>query len=292
MTYLLGDIFIGSFPITQPFGADPTRYAALYGLKGHNGIDFGCPEMTLILSAADGFVSEVGFDSGGYGNYLKVVHNGYLTLYGHLHDIVVKKGDRVVAGQLIAHSNNTGFSTGPHLHFGVAPADANGVKTEPNNGYSGYIDPDDTTRCSWQVKNLTSPVVQEAIDTKPPVSVPFDEYPIIVAQGSNYKQIVSFALSHGLNDYLSQNGQGTIDLTNNPGDPEGGNKTVSFLANILLNLQQLEQTATIPVQTPTTPAEVPVVASDLSTPPLTQTQKQNVAISLLQVIKDFIFAKP
>src|SRR5882672_5603711 len=104
MAFILGDIFIGNFPMTQSFGANPQTYAA-FGLKAHPGTDWGCPSMTMALSAADGFVSEIGFESGGYGNYIKIVHGEYLTLYGHLNDIIVKKGDQIISGQLIGHTN-------------------------------------------------------------------------------------------------------------------------------------------------------------------------------------------
>jgi len=157
MAFQLSDIYIGDFPITQNFGAHPEVYSARFGLKGHNGTDIGCPTNTLILAAADGVVLETGFDTNGYGNYIKLKHDGYITLYGHLNDLTVANGDKVVKGQLIAHSNDSGFSDGPHLHFGVAPCDGAGVKTEQNNGYSGYIDVMGD-RCQWTITNSTAPV--------------------------------------------------------------------------------------------------------------------------------------
>lgn len=157
MAFLLGDIYIGDYPVTQRFGDHPEVYNARFGLKGHNGEDIGVPMLTPILAAANGFVSEVGFDPDGYGNYIKIVHEGYLTLYGHLNDVTVALKDKVVSGQLIAHSDDSGFSDGPHLHFGVAPCDVAGNKTEQNNGYSGYIDPNGD-RCHWEIMNLNEPV--------------------------------------------------------------------------------------------------------------------------------------
>lgn len=234
MSYLLGDVYIksdgGSFPITQDFGADYQTYHARYNLQGHNGLDFGVPSMTPLVSAADGWISEIGqgptFDKAGYGNYLKIVHNGYLTLYAHLNDLTVKLNDRVVRGQLIGHSNNSGFSTAPHLHFGVAPCDGSGNKTETQNGFSGYIDPDGA-RCEWEIHSLTAPIMPGS--TKPPVQVPFDDYPRIIAEGTNGKVILTYLIQSGMNEFLGKTGKAPVDLQHNIGDPEDGNKAVSYL---------------------------------------------------------------
>ncbi len=242
--FTLGDIYIGSFPQTQAFGADALTYSARYGLKGHNGIDIGCPTLTPVLSAADGWISETGFDTAGYGRYIKVVHNGYLTLYAHLNDVAVKLKDRVVAGQLIGHSNNSGFSTGPHLHFAVAPCDSNGIKTEMTNGYSGYIDPNGS-RCAWNIQNLRMPIVP-GIDNKPPVAVPADDFVRTVAQGSNYKVIASYVLGRGINDFLASIGTPELDLDNNPNDPEGGKKITQYIGHLLEKVQVLESNPTSP----------------------------------------------
>lgn len=156
MAYQLSDIFIGNYGITQGYGVNEANYAK-FGLKGHNGQDWGVPSNTQILAAADGWIAEVGSDPSGYGNYVKIIHNGYLTLYAHLDHATVKVNDRVVTGQLIGLSDNTGNSTGAHLHFGIAPCDVDGKKTEADNGYSGYIDPN-SDRCVWTIKNPTQPV--------------------------------------------------------------------------------------------------------------------------------------
>lgn len=165
MAFPLSDIFIGNFPITQTFGVNKASYLK-FGLQGHNGVDFGCTTGTQVVSAADGWIKEVGFDGGGYGNYVKIIHQGYLTLYGHLQQAVVHVGDRVIAGQLIGLSDNTGNSSGPHLHFGVAPCDGNGIKTLVSNGFAGYIDPLGN-QCVWMLRNYLAPV-----KPSPPVASP------------------------------------------------------------------------------------------------------------------------
>jgi murein DD-endopeptidase MepM/ murein hydrolase activator NlpD len=85
----------------------------------HTGIDIGVDSGTPIKAAMDGTVSEVGYNSS-FGNYILIYHHaGWMTLYGHLQSTAVKEGQRVAQGQRIAYSGNTGYSTGPHLHFSV-----------------------------------------------------------------------------------------------------------------------------------------------------------------------------
>jgi LysM repeat protein len=85
----------------------------------HAGIDIANDIGTSVRVAMAGRVTYVGW-YGGYGYVVMVEHGqGYDTLYGHLSDYVVAKGQHVQTGQLIAHIGNTGDSTGPHLHFEV-----------------------------------------------------------------------------------------------------------------------------------------------------------------------------
>jgi hypothetical protein len=126
-----------SGPITQLFGENPDIYKK-WGFPGHNGIDYGIPNGTPVNSAASGTVSQVSFEHGGYGNYVKIAHKdgakNYYTYYAHLANAAVAAGQKVKAGQVIGYSNNTGASTGPHLHFGL--------KIDGQNpAYKGYVDP-------------------------------------------------------------------------------------------------------------------------------------------------------
>ena len=107
----------------------------------HAGIDIPAPESEVILAAADGTVSEVGFDPE-RGNYLVLDHgDGLTTLYGQCRDFTVEEGDTVRAGEMIGAVGSTGMSTGPHLHFEVRQDD------EPQNPVA-YFDSDvrDTLR--------------------------------------------------------------------------------------------------------------------------------------------------
>ena len=86
----------------------------------HAGIDLAGPLGTAISATADGTVSNAGFNSGGYGNLIKLDHGrGIETRYGHLSKIAVQPGQRVTRGQLIGRMGSTGRSTGSHLHYEV-----------------------------------------------------------------------------------------------------------------------------------------------------------------------------
>ena len=86
----------------------------------HMGIDLAGPMGTPIYATADGNVSAAGFNSGGYGNLIKLDHGrGIETRYGHLSAILVSAGQHVTRGQLIARMGSTGRSTGSHLHYEV-----------------------------------------------------------------------------------------------------------------------------------------------------------------------------
>jgi murein DD-endopeptidase MepM/ murein hydrolase activator NlpD len=85
----------------------------------HTGIDLRADIGTPVYAALDGVVSVVG-ENRIYGRHIIITHgNGYKTIYAHLNSYAVKQGDRVARGRKIAESGNTGYSTGPHLHFGV-----------------------------------------------------------------------------------------------------------------------------------------------------------------------------
>ena len=86
----------------------------------HAGIDLAGPTGTPIYATADGVVSDAGYNSGGYGNLVKIDHGrGIETRYGHMSAILVRAGQRVTRGQQIGRMGSTGRSTGSHLHYEV-----------------------------------------------------------------------------------------------------------------------------------------------------------------------------
>lgn len=87
--------------------------------KFHHGIDLALRTGTPVFAVFDGKVKVSAYDRG-YGNYVLIQHNnGLETLYGHLQKRHVRRGQKVLAGTVIGRGGNTGFSTGPHLHFEV-----------------------------------------------------------------------------------------------------------------------------------------------------------------------------
>jgi murein DD-endopeptidase MepM/ murein hydrolase activator NlpD len=87
--------------------------------KQHNGVDYGAPTGTPVRTIGDGVVEFAGWQNG-YGNVVHVKHNGDLTtVYAHLSRIDIAKGARVEQGQTIGAVGQTGWATGPHLHFEV-----------------------------------------------------------------------------------------------------------------------------------------------------------------------------
>ncbi len=117
--------FGNDYCLTQYFGNTAFAQSGAYNGKGHNGIDFGVPTGTKILAALGGTVAETGDTDRyagclSYGKWVLVRHgNGLATLYAHLSSINVSAGQSVSTGQVLGYSGNTGYSTGPHLHFTV-----------------------------------------------------------------------------------------------------------------------------------------------------------------------------
>ena len=103
---------------TSSFGvrSDPFQGRAAM----HAGIDLAGPVGTPIYATAEGTVSSAGWNAGGYGNLVKVDHGrGIETRYGHLSQVLVRPGQHVNRGDLIARMGSTGRSTGSHLHYEV-----------------------------------------------------------------------------------------------------------------------------------------------------------------------------
>jgi murein DD-endopeptidase MepM/ murein hydrolase activator NlpD len=94
----------------------------------HAGIDIAAPTGTPVRAASGGIVKKASWD-GGYGNAVVIDHgNGVLTRYAHNSELVVKPGQRVKPGDLIAKVGSTGDSTGPHVHLEVQ---IDGKKVDP-----------------------------------------------------------------------------------------------------------------------------------------------------------------
>lgn len=130
--------------ITQHFGNTSFAQSGAYSGNGHNGIDFRASIGTPIKAALAGTVQEINqgaVKNCQYGKWVLVKHdNGITSLYAHLSSIAVSKGDRVSTGQVVGYSGDTGYATGPHLHFTVYVSSAVTFKTYTcNSGKTAFI---------------------------------------------------------------------------------------------------------------------------------------------------------
>jgi len=99
-----------SGPVTSEYGM---RWGKL-----HDGIDIGAPIGTTIVATDTGRVLSAGWNNGGFGNWTLIDHGaGMVSGYAHQDRVAVSGGQQVQRGQTIGYVGNTGFSTGPHLHF-------------------------------------------------------------------------------------------------------------------------------------------------------------------------------
>lgn len=144
--------------ITQEFGDTAFARTGVYNGGGHNGIDFRAPVGTKIKVALSGTVEATGntdtvCPGASYGKWVFIRHdNGLATIYAHLSLIKVSAGDKVFTGDVIGYSGITGFTTGPHLHFGVYASQGvkvmvrksvvcKGTYTIPVADLKAYLDP-------------------------------------------------------------------------------------------------------------------------------------------------------
>jgi murein DD-endopeptidase MepM/ murein hydrolase activator NlpD len=147
--------------ITQRFGYTKFALSGAYGGSRHNGIDLGTPTGSKLYAPLTGTVRAVGNTDlvpGCYswGKWILVDHpNGLSSMFAHLSHIGVAPGQKVATGDVIGYTGNTGFSTGPHLHFTLYVSDAVQVRrfneyksatscgsaSSPFAAIEGYLDP-------------------------------------------------------------------------------------------------------------------------------------------------------
>lgn len=108
---------VGLMKITSKFGL--RRHPITGQIRAHNGIDISAPVGTPVRATADGVVTKAMYYSG-YGRYVRISHYGKIeTAYAHLSRIVVRRGQQVKKGQIIAYSGNSGQTTAAHVHYEV-----------------------------------------------------------------------------------------------------------------------------------------------------------------------------
>jgi biotin carboxyl carrier protein len=103
--------------VSSHFGGRLSPFSGLE--EWHNGVDIASPAGHPVRATADGVVQMAGW-AGGYGKVVVINHNfGYSTRYGHNRQVLVKRGDHVKRGQIVALVGSTGNATGPHCHYEV-----------------------------------------------------------------------------------------------------------------------------------------------------------------------------
>lgn len=152
---------LASIPAIQPVSnEDLTRVASGYGWridpiyktkKMHWGLDFTADVGTNVYSTGNGTVIAIEQKMWGYGNSIIVDHGfGYTSRYAHLSAFDVKKGDKVVRGQIIGKVGSTGKSTGPHLHYEI---EKNGTKINPIHFFHSDITAEEYERLLEMANN-------------------------------------------------------------------------------------------------------------------------------------------
>jgi len=166
----LHDLFVGSFKISQRFGENPQNYSwikdkAGLSIKGHNGVDWGyggangIELLNPFPKGNDVVCTRRGYDQGGYGHFTRMWDKtqNAVILYAHCEEILISEGEHLYFQQHLDLGNNTGWSTGPHLHLGFYRVDEKGNKLDRDNGYDGYLNVLDTNKAEWEVLNPKKP---------------------------------------------------------------------------------------------------------------------------------------
>jgi murein DD-endopeptidase MepM/ murein hydrolase activator NlpD len=125
-----------SGPVSTGYGAPRLYLPGGYRWR-HQGIDFAVAEGSAVLAANDGVVELARPDMQAYGGLVVLSHGyGLTSTYMHLSRILVAQGQRVIKGQPIALSGNSGISTGAHLHWQM---DLNGFSVDPKPWIGGVL---------------------------------------------------------------------------------------------------------------------------------------------------------
>ena len=113
-------------------------------LESHQGVDYTLAEGSSVFATADGVVKEISDKNSTSGKTVVIDHgNGYRTSYGHLLSILVRRGQKVHRGDLIALSGNSGLSLAPHLHYEVR---YNDIRVDPIHYFFMELTPDEYQR--------------------------------------------------------------------------------------------------------------------------------------------------
>jgi len=115
-------------PLRKPRVTSKYGERVMDGVKEfHSGVDYGAEKHGVkgdpVMACNSGTVKVAKYNKGGYGNFVVIEHNGYCSLYAHLHRYLVAVGQYVKQGETIGYMGNTGRSTAVHLHFEIRPVE-------------------------------------------------------------------------------------------------------------------------------------------------------------------------
>ncbi|MDG1191160.1 MAG: M23 family metallopeptidase [Flavobacteriaceae bacterium] len=142
---------IEAIPTIQPVkNKDLTRIASGFGYRSdpftkarkmHFGMDFSAKRGTPVYATGNGVVKRADSRSSGFGKHIRIDHGfGYISLYAHLSEYNVRRGQKVKRGDIIGYVGNTGRSAGPHLHYEIIK---DNKKINPLNFYYGNLSPEE-----------------------------------------------------------------------------------------------------------------------------------------------------
>lgn len=174
----------GKFPISQYYGENQAYYAQ-FGLQhGHEGVDIATPNGTEIYSPLNGIIVRDVMNDKDYGNFVVIWDpvQKCAVWFCHLQDVLVNPSDTVQAGQLLGHTNNTGNTTGPHVHVNFVETDDNGYRLNIENGEQGFLNLLDTSLVSI----IPFPGIPVTDDQTPiPNEIPEEETATVQTQDAN-----------------------------------------------------------------------------------------------------------
>lgn len=159
--YILGDIFEGNYAVSQYYGNNPTYYKQ-FGFAGHEGVDWATPTGVKIIAPFDYKIIQDQDDlkSGAYGNYIVVWDpvQKCAIWFCHLLENYVTVGKTGKKGEVLALSDNSGNTTGPHLHVNFVETDTNGTRLNTSNGYKGMLNILDPNLVQWKLGSQVTPI--------------------------------------------------------------------------------------------------------------------------------------
>lgn len=167
-------LFLASRPSINPISpADPCWMTSPYGYRkdpftgrrsAHHGIDLAGPYGLDIHAAGGGTVVSAHNTGYGYGKLVKVDHGfGYISIYAHLQDILVKPGQLVQRGEVLGTMGSTGRSTGPHLHYEIRK---NGRTVNPMYFFYENLSPEEYTLLASKANSKVGPYQSVAYSQK------------------------------------------------------------------------------------------------------------------------------